>query len=145
MIFGAVAKLRTSLSTLLRRVASVWLGTSRPPRPRAWCIATCPVGLASWLLGTYPSVTSIDALVRKMALTWWVGRSVFFYHMLEIVRGCSRQDWLLLVPGNRPLPQPAKKNTNKNFKRTNFRISDSLLRSCVTSYAERRIMDIFLA
>lgn len=44
--------------------------------------------------------------------------------MLEIVRGCSCQDWLLLVPGNRPFPEPAKKNTNKNFKRTNFHISN---------------------
>lgn len=46
--------------------------------------------------------------------------------MLGIVRDCSRQEWLLLVPGNRPFPKPAKKlkkkNTNKIFKGTNFHI-----------------------
>lgn len=107
-----------------------WAGL---PHPEAWYILTCSVVSASWLLGTFPSshcspsTTSIIALVRKMALTWWVGRSVFSYHMLEIVRGCSRQDWLLLVPGNRPFKKPAKKNTNKNLKRTNFHISNFVL------------------
>lgn len=74
------------------------------------------------------------------------------YHMLGIVRGCSRQEWLLLVPGNRPFPKPAKKKLKKKTTHTQIKISKEpiftskfVLRSCVTSYAEQRIMGIFLA
>lgn len=87
---------------------------------------TCSLALASWLLGTFPSShcspsrTSITVAVRKMALTWWVGRSISSYHMLGIVRSYSRQDWRLWVPGNGPFPKPARKIQIKILKEPIF-------------------------
>lgn len=42
-------------------------------------------------------------------------------------------------------PKACQKNTNKNFKRTNFHISNFVSGSCVTSFAEQESMDVFLA
>jgi hypothetical protein len=70
--------------------------------------------------------------------------------MLGIVRDCSCQEWLLLVPGNRPFPKPAKKKIKKKATQIKFSkepifTSNFVLRSCVTSYAEQGIMGTFLA
>lgn len=65
------------------------------PHPEALSTLTCSLVLASWPLGSSPSsqcspsVTSIIAVVRKMALTWWGRRKL---PLLPYAGNCQ---WLL--------------------------------------------------
>lgn len=107
---------------------------------------TCSLALASWLLGTFPSShcspsrTSITVAVRKMALTWWVGRSISSYHMLGIAGGAIHaktgdfecQEWAF--------PKPARKIQIKILK-NQFSHIKFCVGSCVTSFAEQESMD----
>lgn len=151
IIFSSAAKFRRCLCTFLQRTASVQLGTNRPASPRSLVhpdLLTIIGQLAAWHLSQQSLLSKHDIYhcSSQKDGTYLMGRQKRL--LLPYAGNCQR----LFMPRlatfsarKQAFPKACQKNTNKNLKRTNFHISNFVLRSYVTSCAECRIMDIFLA
>lgn len=151
IIFSSLAIFRTRLSTFFQHKGLSVLGngqgclTQRPgtcrPAHQPW-----PVGC----LALFPAVIALQA--RHLSLLqserWHLPDGWAEVSSLTICWNCQElftPRLATLSARKQAFPKACQKNTNKNFKRTNFHISNFVLGSCVTSFAEPESMDIFLA
>lgn len=143
LIFSSAARSTTCLHTFLQRMASVWLGTGRAASPRGLVrsdLFTSLGQLAAWHISQQSLLSKhgIYHCYRQKDGTYLMGGQKHL--LLPYAGNCQglfTPRLATLSARKQAFLKACQKNTNKNLKRTNFHISDFVLRSCVTSYAEQ--------
>lgn len=137
IIFSSAAKFRTCLCTFFQSMASVWLGTDRAASPRGLVHSDLLASLgqlAAWHLSQQSLLSKHNiyhCCSQKDGTYLMGGQKHLLLPYAGNCQGLFMPRLATLSARKQAFPKACQKNTNKNFKRTNFHISHFVLRSCV--------------